>query len=132
MEIYNSDYSVIKLPENEKCLLSSWKPKSSELDEDGVKKEMLLLLDYVKEHSPFGIMVDTRDFRYEINQKLQDWIVKHLIAEIIDLGVSKYAIIVTEENYRFVSRELIEEETFEDFSIQYFTDQNKAWSWLKD
>ncbi|MFW5752119.1 MAG: hypothetical protein ACOCW8_02150 [bacterium] len=131
MEIYNSDYSVIMQQPRDNLLISSWKSRSSELDEDGVKKEMLMLLDNTREFHPTGILADTREFYFDIDQKMQDWIVKHLISEIIELGVHKYAIVVTEDSYKYLSRELIEEETFDNFSIQYFTDHEKALAWLK-
>ncbi len=94
-----------------------------------MKSEISKILDFIKEYSITAIIVDTRNYPFRGNDKLQSWINHTYIPQIIDSGIVRYAIIV-ESKIKTVLDDL--EDLDEDgLAVEYFTDPEHAQSWIK-
>ena len=130
MIVYNSDYSTIHCLEGMDMLYTEWKESSSNLSEEELKTEMEQILQQVEEHHTKNIIADTSRFKYHTTQKTQRWIGHFFMADIIEMGVKKYAIIVPEEVYPQYEGDNNEEELYEGFKVKYFMSKDQAMNWL--
>src|SRR5271154_5148386 len=124
MEIYSSPFSMINLIEENRLLTVSWNSNSKNLDEPGVKFEIGRILEFVREHDIQNIIVDSRNYHFTDNMRIQNWINHTYMPSIMDSGVIKYALIVN-------SKSKDKYADFEDIEIvlplvEYFTDFEKA------
>ncbi len=130
MIVYNSDYSTIHCLEGMDMLYTEWKESSSDLSEEELKTEMEQILQQVEEHQTKNIIADTSRFKYKATQKTQRWIGRFFMADIIEMGVKKYAIIVPKEVYPQFEGDNNEEELYEGFKVKYFMSKDQAMNWL--
>mgnify|MGYP001340466361 CR=1 FL=1 len=130
---YQSKYSIAFYNAEHKLMKLSWFTSSEELSEAGLKDEMSNILNHIKDNKPRKILVDTINFRYHVTQSVQNWMVSNFINKVFMLGVEKYAIVVDEEIYDEVKIQQVsvDEEEEESTHIQYFTDEEDAFDWLK-
>jgi uncharacterized lipoprotein YajG len=129
---YQSKYSIAFYDAENKLMKLSWFTSSEELSEATLKEEMKSILIHIKDNSPNKIIVDTLNFRYQVTQSIQNWIVSNFINKVFLLGVEKYAIVVEDEVYDEVKIQQVDSEDDEEESalIQYFTDDEDAFDWL--
>jgi hypothetical protein len=130
MIVYKSLNALGIYDEEKKLLETSWTDESINLDVIGAKKEFLLMLKAIEECKPSYIIADTCKFKLEVDHEFQNWIVFKFISGIMELKVSKYAILVTPEIFKNVSNEIMANFPIEDFEIQYFIDKRQALKWL--
>jgi hypothetical protein len=130
MIVYKSLYALGMYNEEKKLLETSWTNESNNLDVIAAKKEFLLMLKAIEQSKPSFILADTCNFTMEMDHDFQNWIVLKFISGIMEMKVSKYAILVTPEKFENVSNEVMEDFPDEDFEIQYFIDKSKALNWL--
>lgn len=130
---YQSKYSIAFYNTELKLMKLSWFTSSEELSEAGLKDEMSNILNHIKENKPKKILVDTINFRYHVTQSVQNWMVMNFINQVFLLGVEKYAIVVDEDVYEEVRIQQVsgDDEEEEAAHIQYFTDEEEAFSWLE-
>lgn len=131
MKLFSNDYIRIDYQEPVSVLETVWMPRSSELGDEGVMREMRTFLEFIHSKKPRGIIADTRYFGVKVTPSLQSWIVLHYMAEIMELGVKKYAILVTEKEFRELSKRNFGEDVEEDLKIEYFNDYTAAFRWVK-
>ncbi len=130
MKVFSNTFVRVDFQEPLHLLETVWMPRSSELTEEGVLKEMNRFLEFVRQYNPLNIIADTRYFGVGVTPHLQSWIVLNFMAKIMEAGVKKYAIIVTVEKYEQLNQESQPEENEEELLIRYFTDYNAAFSWV--
>lgn len=131
MRVYESQYSTVDINKEEKSLIASWLEESSKLKEEGVKKEITKILDYVRVYKIKKVAVDVKNYPFRENENLQRWINYEYIPLIMDKGVEKYAIVVKEMVVsKYENMEDIIDES-DVMHIKYFTDMNKALAWLQ-
>lgn len=130
---YQSKYSIAFYEEDYDLMKLSWFTSSEELSEANLKDEMNNILNHIKENKPKKIIVDTINFRYQVTQSIQNWIVSNFINKVFLIGVEKYAIVVDEEVFEDVNTQNVSLEDDEEDSalIQYFTDDEEAFDWLE-
>lgn len=130
MKVFSNDFVRVDFQEPLRLLETVWMPRSSELTEEGVLREMNRFLEYVQRYAPLRMVADTRYFGVGVTPHLQSWIVLNFMAKIMEAGVKKYGIIVTGEKYEQLSGETQTEESEEELLIRYFTDYNAAFRWV--
>jgi hypothetical protein len=130
MIVYKSLYALGIYYEEIKFLETSWTVESAKLDISGAKNEFLEMLGAIEQYKPSFILADTCKFNLLVDSDFQNWIVMHFISEIIELKVTKYAILVTSETFKVVSEELMAGFPDEGFEIQYFTTRDQALNWM--
>lgn len=128
MIVYKSPYSSIESEPEKRLLRAVWFKESIELDQEQVKSEISKILDYMKEYSITSIIVDSRNYPFRENDELQSWINHTYMPEIIDFGITRYAIIVGSK----IKTTL---DDFEDLDedgliVEYFTDPEQALQWI--
>lgn len=131
MRVYTSQYSTIDVDKEKFLLSAAWLEESIKLKEDGVKKEITKILDYVRVYKIKKVIVDVKQYPFRENENIQRWINYEYIPMIIDKGVQKYAILVKEMvKSKFENLEDIIDES-DVMQITYFTDKNEAVEWLQ-
>lgn len=131
MLIYKSLYSTTDYYKEQNFICSAWLTESSVLTKDSFKDEMVKVLAQIKECVPKKVLIDTRNFKFNVTQEVQDWIVKFFLERVIELGVTKYAIVVPVDIYKTVSVDHIQtDDKDEEIAIQYFKDIEAAKSWI--
>ncbi|HEY5692801.1 MAG TPA: hypothetical protein VIS49_15195 [Cyclobacteriaceae bacterium] len=131
MRIYESQYSTVDINKEDQTLIAIWLEESSKLKEEGVKKEITKILDYVRVYKLKKVAVDVKNYPFRENENLQRWINYEYIPMIMDKGVEKYAIVVKEMIFsKFENMEDIIDES-DVMSIKYFTKMSKALEWLQ-
>jgi len=131
MIVHNSEYSTIYLLSDMSLLYSEWNESSGDLLEDDMKEEMKVILDKVEEYKPEYVIADTKKFKFKIDSDTQRWITRFFMADIIEMGVKRYAIIVQEELFAQLGKSSDgDEETFDDFQVKYFENKDQAMNWL--
>ncbi|HQH42002.1 MAG TPA: hypothetical protein PLC81_08355 [Bacteroidales bacterium] len=130
MKVFSNEYVRVDYQEPVRLLETVWMPRSSELTEEGVFREMNRFLEFLTDYSPLRIIADTRYFGVGVTPHLQSWIVLNFMAKIMEAGVKKYAIIVSAEKYEQLNADLSTDENDEELLIRYFTDYNAAFRWV--
>ncbi len=130
MIVHNSPCSTIHLLEEMSLLYTEWNETSSELTEKELKDEFQVIRQKVEELHPDFMIADTLKFKYTRTTDTQSWITRFFMADIIDMGVKKYAMIVNEELYQEYSVKNEDEELVEGFRLRYFKNKDQAMKWL--
>ena len=130
MIVHNSQCSTIHLLEEMSLLYTEWNEISAEMTEEEVKEEFQVILRKVEELQPELMIADVLKFKYATSPDVQRWITRFFMADLIEMGVKKYAIIVNEELYQRYEDQDQEEELVEGFKLKYFQNKNQAMNWL--
>jgi hypothetical protein len=130
MKLFSNDYIRIDYQEPMSLLETVWMPRSSELAEGGVIREMNRFLEFINAYKPLRIIADTRYFGVDVTPHLQAWIVLNYMARIIEAGTKKYAIIVNEKKYEELKADAIPDEKDEELVIRYFLAYDMAFRWV--
>ena len=128
MIIYKSPYSSIEAEPEKRLLSAVWFKASIELEQEEVKSEISKILDYIKEYSITSIIVDSRNYPFRENDELQSWINHTYMPEIIDFGITRYAIIV--ESKIKTTLDDFEDLDEDGLIVEYFTDPVQALQWI--
>ena len=101
------------------------------MKEDEFKAELNTLLKMVTQLNPWRVLVNTVDFKFEVSDSDQNWLVTFFIEKVINNGVQRYAIVVPPDDLRSkeVETDAIEDENF---TLQYFNHEPTANAWLLD
>ena len=130
MIVHNSRGSTIHLLEEMSLMYTEWNETSSEMTEEEVKDEFQIILKQVEELNPDYMIADTLKFKYAINPDTQRWITRFFMADIIEMGVKKYAMLVNEDLYQRYTAKDEEEELVDGFKLKYFRNKDQAMNWL--
>ena len=83
MEVYTSAFSNIVFESEKKLLIVSWHKNSHKLAEEGVKSEISKILDYLGSLEVENIIVDSREYSFRGNDKIQTWINSNLVSNAL-------------------------------------------------
>ena len=92
MEILNNENLIITFRQELSVLTATW--KESNMEKDSAKIEITTMLEKIRELAPQYILEDSSKFMLRMNDELQRWINFTVMAEVIEIGVKKYAIVV--------------------------------------
>lgn len=129
-KIYNSQSQEIYHDIDNAIIKNVW--LESYIDLDIHKEEMRnWMLNFEKIH-PKYILTDASD--NVVVPEMQEWILEFLFPKIIDVGVLKYAIVLSDEFFHKVSIEnMFDEEVVKEskeFQQYFFSEEDKALRWL--
>lgn len=130
--LYDSEFQTISF-DQETCILHErWKPETEKMNDTIFKTEMLNQLKAAKTAHPQSVITDTLQMNYVISVKMQEWMNITIFPEFIQSGITKIAILLTEELITQLSVEqTMEEEEGSKFSVLYFSDKKEAEKWLQ-
>jgi len=128
MKLYSSPFSELFYKQERQLLLASWNECSKDLAEDEVKIEISKILDYVKEYPIRNIIVDARNYVFSDNVKIQNWINRDYVPQLIESGVSKYAIVVKSQNMQQQKDEIESGDILP--VVEYFSSLEEALAWI--
>jgi hypothetical protein len=128
VKVYTSPYSSIDHEADRRQLTVTWHSRASELDEEGVKNEIGMILEMLRERSVVNILVDTIHYPFRENAAIQSWINYSYLPRVIDSGVKRYAIVVKGKVKNWY--ENIEDDDPEGLQVEYFTDHPSAQAWI--
>ncbi len=128
----NTKYLFIEYDKKNSVLSAEWIPAVVGLED--MKREMMRMLGVIKETKPTKVMVDSRHFKLRSDDEVQYWINFKFIPMLINEGIDKYAIVVTENVYKDLKVEEEEDpiDLSEFMTVRYFTEGKAAEAWLEE
>ena len=115
MQIYEDQFMVLSNKNN--IIKLTWKKETKNLDNDLFKNEALKYIEIFKKSNIKNIIVDMRNFWFELNQEVIDWRNKNIIAVYNEICLKKFAFIsdkpsVKQDNQKnsFITRDFFTEE----------------------
>lgn len=135
--IYSDEYVDTYYNGHLQLIENHWKKSTEHLTEAEYRMLTLDTLDVLEKSIQENgwvfnrILADNRNFLFTMPPKLQEWQAKHVFAKLLELGLKKTAIIMSQE---FISQYSIEQ-TFEESpelneSTRYFDNIKEAKDWL--
>ncbi len=130
MVTYSSNFTRISFENENNFQFQEWLSTEG-ITEEQVKQEIMANANSVVENGAKVLLSDTRNFVFTISPELQEWIVANFFSKIIAAGLKKYAIILSEDLFSYVSIEQAVDEN-KDASVAtcYFDTIAKAKEWL--
>lgn len=129
--LYESRYMNLKFNEQKNIIEETWHSASKEMTEEEFKDEILKTLKYMNENRPKFYLVNSKDLKFAIAPKVQEWMHQNFIIPFVKIGVKKAAFVISEE---LVTEMSVEQTTEEDkegkFKRQFFNNYEKALKWL--
>jgi DNA phosphorothioation-dependent restriction protein DptG len=126
--VYTSPFTSIAYDGTRRQLNVTWHSRATELDEEGVKNEIAMILEMIRERSVINILVDTVHYPFRENSVIQSWINYTYLPKVMDSGVKRYAIVVKDKVKNWY--ENIEADDPEGLRVEYFTDPFAAQAWI--
>jgi len=130
MEVYTSAFSNIVFESEKKLLIVSWHKNSHKLAEEGVKSEISKILDCLGSLEVENIIVDSREYSFRGNDKIQTWINFSFMPLIAKTPVKKYGIILATQ-YTNRSTDNHEDNNEDQLLVEYFTTLEEAIHWIR-
>lgn len=131
VKIYSSPLQEIYYDEENSIIKNIW--LAVDIKFGDMKLEMQNWMDKFREKQPKFMLTDS-SYGIVVPTDIQDWIVSFLFPEVIEKGVSKYAIILSEEFFAQLSVEQMFDEIRDDsdtgFKQYNFENEADAMKWL--
>ena len=130
-KIYSSELQEIYVDENKSLLKNIW--LTTNISFDDMKKEMANAMDKFNEYNPKYMLTDN-SLGQIVAPKVQEWVINFLFPTVVEKGVLKYAIILSDEIFSEVSVEQMFDEEKDipndEFQQLFFKEENQAIEWL--
>lgn len=131
--IYQSPYQKILFNPEYQIFEQIWLPESEFMNDDIYKKEFRDILNATEAYKGKSnkIFIDSLNALYVVSPELQEWHNEHVFSRLIEMGIKRFAVLLSRDLFTQVSYE----QTFEEaenagFQIEYFDDRAKAYAWL--
>ena len=128
----DDDLLKITFDEDKKMIWTEWQPGSFNvrLSKDEIKQINKQIADYILEYEPDYYLADQRSRGVVYTIDIQEYIAKVLVDAVEKAGVKKTAIVMPADYIVRLSNEQTISEIDSDRDYDYFTDFNKAWTYL--
>ncbi len=130
-KIYNSKLQEIYYDASKSLIKNVW--LSDDMDFDDIKKEMKNWMSKFKEKKPKYMLTDS-SLDLIIVPEVQEWIIDFLFPTIVERGVLKYALTLSDDIFAEISIEQMFDEEKDipsnKFQQYFFKDEKKALEWL--
>ncbi|MCB1143990.1 MAG: hypothetical protein H7A24_09835 [Leptospiraceae bacterium] len=93
-----------------------------------VEKYLELVLDY----RPAQVLIETKLFLFSISPDIQEWIIESITPKTLEAGLSRMALIVTEDFFSQLSIEQTMENPAPNFDVKYFKNRISALEWIQN
>lgn len=118
------DSKFMTVSEDRGVLSLIWKRDTHDLTGEDFKTEALNFVEILKELQSKKILVDMRDFEYQLTESVIDWRNKHVISAYNEVGVTKFAFISDKPAVK-------QDNPDNTFVTQTFISMDEAVEWLK-
>ncbi len=131
--MYNSKFSKIEYAGSNEIFFHTWKIESISMTDSNFVTEMRFLTRFLKLLKPQRILVDLREFYFNIMTQLQFWIDHNVNKILIENNCQKVAFVYSTN----VISNLTVKQTFNrkyssQLNVLFFDDFNKALNWLEN
>lgn len=131
MKKYESTFLTINYDSEHALLEFLWHPSSKDLDNATLKEEFLAEVELCNTYKPKKLLINTKSFNYAITPELQEWTDENIFPKYLEAGVTKIAIVVSQDFISSISVEqTMGEEKGKSFDTQYFDNDTSAKEWL--
>lgn len=131
MEAYKSKYLHLVFWADEELIEWIWLPETSNMLEREYKQEVLNALDVCLKVFPKKLIGDTRDMFFPIMPALQEWTNQIFFVPVLEIGLNRSAIILSEDLITQLSTEqIMEESEASKFQTRYFDSKEAAKAWI--
>ena len=131
MEVYKSNYQTIVYFEDKKMLRKEWTILTEDMEDDVFQSEVVKIAETAERCKPLRMCDVTTNFFYPITPELQKWVDTEIFPRFIKAGLMRYALVISKEAIAQMSIEqTMEESQAQQFSVQYFDNEQKAKDWL--
>jgi hypothetical protein len=128
MTFYESPFQKISYDAENQIIFQEYFAQSAELTDDLLKKDLTQLAEFAHKNPVKGILADTRNFLFSIHPDLQTWIVENIFGKLFAVGLTKVAILLSED---FIAQ-LATEQVLDDAELSNSALQNRYFSAFKD
>lgn len=113
-------------------LVIEWLAPSEEMTEEDFKAEIQSEAEKIETYQPAQILARTTKMGFIITPELQEWHNEVIFPKFKSVGVTKLAIVLSEDIFSQISIEqLIEDNKIANFTTQYFDREEVAVEWLQ-
>ena len=91
-----------------------------------VNKYLELMLTY----KPAQVLIETKLFLFSISPEIQEWIIESITPKTLEAGLTRMALIITEDFFSQLSVEQTMENPAPNFDVRYFDSRDKALDWI--
>ncbi len=133
MTLHNDKYLKIEFFADDKLLISTWSANLLELSLEEYKELLLKFAEFVTQHRPEKILMDTLKAAYPITPQLQEWLIRNIAVKEMQAGVKRVAYLQPLDFTSKLGIELTrEKETAAGTGIvrMFFDDKDEALKWL--
>jgi hypothetical protein len=130
-QVYHSEYVTYDFDEQNSMLIESWSSKT--LNNEIFKEEQLHKKELLEKYRPIHILDDISQTDFSISPELQEWTEQLFLPTFMEIGVTKYAIVLPSGLFAQVSMEQAVDEIKEqhdEIEFKYFDSEPEAEKWL--
>lgn len=131
-QVYQSKYVSYDFEEESAMLIESW--TSIPLTEAIFKEEQMHKKELLLTYRPTHILDDISQTDFSISPELQEWSEELFVPVLMEIGVTKYAIVLPSSLFAQVSMEQTVDEIQEQhdaIEFKYFDSEPEAEEWLR-
>ena len=108
-----------------------WKPTTTDMSDKEYKAYQALKVKKVREVSPKFFLCDTKNFFYPMSPEMQEWTDEKLNKFWLEIGLSRFAMIVSKGEIEQISLELAMTERSDlGYAFHFFDEADDARAWL--
>ena len=127
--IHNHTYYFLDYDAESSVLHFGWKDAHEDMSEEDFREACSVYAGYAFEYNALLLLVDTRNFVFNVTEGYLTWQQNHHFPRFYKLGVKRKAYIMIPEHMAYVKDRPAEEGKL---AIRYFTDPIAAEAWLAE
>ncbi len=129
--MYNSKFSKIEYSDRDKIFYHTWKIDSIIMTDSNFVSEMQLLTRFLKLLQPQRILVDLREFYFNVMTQLQFWIDDNVNKILLQNNCQKVAFVYSTNVISNVTvKQTFNRRYSSQLNVSFFDNFNKAFDWL--
>lgn len=132
-KIYSHKYADLFFDENISIIEEIWKSETKHMTDEEYKSYQMDKVAETKKVMPKLFLCDTQNFLYTMIPEIQEWTDEQLNKFWAEIGLQKFAMIMSKGDIEQIGLELAMSEREEEelgYDFQFFDSQEKAKEWL--
>lgn len=131
MEVYKSNYLHLFFLAETELIQWFWLPATKNMIAQEYKQEILNYRDIVVEYRPKKLLANLQAMQFIISPELQEWTNQTVFPQLLAVGLSKVAILLSKEMITDLATEqLMDESEGIKFYTRYFDNEAEAKAWI--
>jgi hypothetical protein len=132
MQIYQGNFQTIFYFAEKQRLEALWH-NTPKMEDTFYREEVIKQLDYIQQYKPAYLLLDTSQFHFRITLETQQWTGSTVFPQAISAGVTKIALLVSQDFLAQMSIEKnMEKEKTGQMIVRYFDKRESAIRWLEE